>query len=195
MARAAPGGTTAAIGLGSNLGDRARHIAQALVELGAHGTVTAISGLYETAPIGGPRQGPFLNAVVLLNTSVSPRDLLEECLTIEKNHDRERFERWGPRTLDLDILLFGGRRVKEQGLEIPHPELTKRRFVLEPLLEVWPQAMLPDGTPVAGFMAHVQDQQVRRLESSPQNRGRSFAIFAVTGVAAAFLWWLAGLLL
>lgn len=195
MARAAPGGTTAAIGLGSNLGDRARHIAEALAELGAHGTITAVSALYETAPIGGPRQGAFLNAVVLVKTSLSPRDLLDVCLTIEKSHGRERVERWGPRTLDLDILLFGAQRVKEQGLEIPHPELTKRRFVLEPLLEVWPQAALPEGTAVADFLPGVLDQQVRQLEATPRPQGRSFAIFAVTGLIAALLWWLTGLVL
>lgn len=153
----------AAIGLGSNLGDRRAHLEAALKALGAIGRVASRSGIYETAPVGGPEQGPYLNAVVVLETELAPIDLLARLREIERSRGREHRERWGPRTLDLDVLLYDRDQVDVAGLTIPHPRMADRRFVLEPLLEAWPDAALPDGTPAAGLLPSVSHQDVRRL--------------------------------
>jgi 2-amino-4-hydroxy-6-hydroxymethyldihydropteridine diphosphokinase len=149
----------AAIGLGSNLGDRRGLLAGAVRRLGAAGPVVAVSSLFETAPVGGPEQGPFLNAVAVVETSLEPRALLDLCLGAEREAGRERRVRWGPRSLDLDLLLYGCETVDEPGLRVPHPRLAARRFALEPLVEAWPEAALPDGTPVASLLAAVADQE------------------------------------
>jgi len=127
------------------------------------GSLVAASPLYETAPVGGPTQDAYLNAVALIDTPLDARALLEGCLEIERNRGRERRERWGPRTLDLDVLLVGGSEVEESGLSVPHPRLGERRFVLQPLLDIWPDAVLPDGTVLADLLPAVADQQVTRL--------------------------------
>ena len=116
--------------LGSNVGDRAAHLAHARARLGAlPGThLTGVSRIEETAPLGTVPQGPYLNQMVLLETTLTPAALLAECRTIEAERGRERRERWGPRTLDLDIVRFGVRAVREAGLTIPHPELPRRDF-------------------------------------------------------------------
>ena len=118
--------------LGSNVGERAAHLAHARARLGAlPGTrIVATSSVEETAPIGPVRQGPFLNQMVLLETTLSPAELLAHCRTIEAERGRERpsGERWGPRTLDLDIVRYGARTVREPDLTIPHPELPRRDF-------------------------------------------------------------------
>jgi 2-amino-4-hydroxy-6-hydroxymethyldihydropteridine diphosphokinase len=149
----------AAIGLGSNLGDRRARLGEAVRRLGESGVVAAVSSLYETAPVGGPEQGPFLNAVAVIDTALAPRDLLEFCRGVEGEAGRRRRVRWGPRTLDLDLLLYDRAVVNEPGLQVPHPRLTLRRFALEPLAEAWPEAALPDGTPVAGLLDGVADQE------------------------------------
>ncbi|MBN2113531.1 MAG: 2-amino-4-hydroxy-6-hydroxymethyldihydropteridine diphosphokinase [Acidimicrobiia bacterium] len=150
----------AAIGLGSNLGDRRGRLARAVPRLAEAGSPVAVSSLYETAPIGGPMQGAFLNAVVVLDTDLRPRPLLARCLAIEREAGRRRRLRWGPRSLDLDLLLYGRETVDEPGLQVPHPRLTARRFALEPLAEAWPQAVLPDETPVSSLLQAVSDQVV-----------------------------------
>lgn len=116
--------------LGSNLGDRAAHLAYARERLGGlPGTrVVAVSSVEETAPIGPVAQPPYLNQMVLLETSLPPAELLTHCRTIEAERGRERRERWGPRTLDLDIVTYGAHTVREPGLTIPHPELPHRDF-------------------------------------------------------------------
>lgn len=116
--------------LGSNVGDRAAHLAHARSRLGAlPGTrLVAASRVEETAPIGPIAQPPYLNQMVLLETSLAPAELLAYCLTIEAERGRERGERWGPRTLDLDIVRYGSRSVREPRLTIPHPELPNRDF-------------------------------------------------------------------
>jgi 2-amino-4-hydroxy-6-hydroxymethyldihydropteridine diphosphokinase len=177
------------IGLGSNLEDRESHLAQAILALGELGDFVAASTFYETAPIGGPDQGPYLNAAVAIDTNLSARAVLERCLEIEAEHGRERRERWGPRTLDLDILLYGHEVIDEDGLKVPHPRLHERRFALEPLLAVWPQATMPDGTPVADLLRGVSDQDVRAIVPTRQ-RALSVAAVAFTAVAALALWWL-----
>lgn len=182
--------TRAAIGLGSNLGDRARHIAEAIGALSRVGDLVASSALYQTAPIGGPDQGPYLNAVAVIETNLSARDLLDACLEIERAHGRERRERWGPRTLDLDVVLFGDSVIDEPGLTVPHPELANRRFVLEPLAEAWPDAALPDGTPVTSLLPAVADQAVHRMQGPIPSRTFSVATIGVTVVGALAIWWL-----
>jgi len=150
----------AAIGLGSNLGDRRALLGEAVRRLAESGVLAAVSSLYETAPVGGPEQGPFMNAVAVLDTDLAPRALLDFCLGLEREAGRRRRVRWGPRTLDLDLLLYDRSVVDEPGLQVPHPRLTLRRFVLEPLAEAWPAAALPDGTPVAGLLGALADQDV-----------------------------------
>lgn len=121
----------------------------------------AVSSLYETAPVGGPAQGPFLNAVVVLETGLSPRGLLAAAQAAERAAGRRRLVRWGPRSLDVDLLLYDNEAVDEPGLRVPHPRLGGRRFALEPLVEAWPGAALPDGTPVGSLLAAVADQDAR----------------------------------
>jgi 2-amino-4-hydroxy-6-hydroxymethyldihydropteridine diphosphokinase len=126
------------IGLGSNLGDRMARLERAVALLAAGGDVVAVSSVYETEPVGGPPQGPYLNAVVALSTADSPRALLERCRRVEEDAGRVRTVRFGPRTLDADLLLVGDLRVEEPDLVVPHPRLSERRFVLEPLRELAP---------------------------------------------------------
>ena len=184
-----------AIGLGSNVGDRAQHIGNAVGALAELGRLIRVSPLYETAPVGGPEQGPYLNAVVLIDTELAPQELLQRCLEIEKDAGRTRRERWGPRTLDLDILLYGDTELDEPGLTVPHPRMTERRFVLEPLLEVWPDAALPDGTPLSSLLPTVAGQGVRRLESVVPDRMTSLLLFLIVGLGALAIWWIGDWLL
>jgi uracil phosphoribosyltransferase len=167
---------TVAIGLGSNQGDRAAQLATAVASLAeAVGPIIAVSSVYETAPVGGPVQGDYLNAVVVAETALAPAEVLERLLEIERGMGRERRERWGPRTIDLDMLVYGDRSVAEPGLTVPHPRMAERRFVLEPLAEVWPDLAVPGVGAVTRALAAVADQQVRRLgtlSSPPLYRDR-----------------------
>ena len=129
------------IGLGSNLGDRLETLraARAALDLIPGVRVTAASHIYESDPVGPGAQGPYLNAVVELETTLEPRPLLAALFVIEQSHGRDRSAdavRWGPRTLDLDLLLHGDRHLEEPGLEVPHPRLHERAFVLLPLAEL-----------------------------------------------------------
>lgn len=126
------------VALGSNLGDRAAHLARARERLaGLPGTrLTAASTVEETAPLGPVRQGPYLNQMVLIETTLEPEDLLEHCRVIERESGRVRHERWGPRTLDLDIVRFGDRAVTTPTLVVPHPELPHRDFWARELAEL-----------------------------------------------------------
>lgn len=155
--------TEAVVGLGSNLGDRDAYLAEAVDALRGTGLIVAISSTYETAPVGGPEQGPFLNAVVVVETESGAEEMLDRLLAIEAGAGRVRGDKWGPRVIDLDLLLHGATEVDIAGLRVPHPRMTERRFVLEPLLEVRPNASLPDGTRLDGFLPRVADQEVRRL--------------------------------
>jgi 2-amino-4-hydroxy-6-hydroxymethyldihydropteridine diphosphokinase len=138
--------TTAYLGLGSNLGDRLGNLQAAVEELHeADGIrVVASSRVWETAPVGPP-QPDYLNAVVRVETDLSPADLLAACRRVEEALGRVRRERWGARTIDVDVLLFDARTVDEPDLVVPHPRLTERAFVLLPLLELDPDPILPDG--------------------------------------------------
>ena len=132
----------AVIGLGANLGERGRVLAAAVAELGRLGVVTAVSRLYETPPVGPP-QPSYLNAAARLETTLEPAALLQALLDVEKRHGRERREKWGPRTLDLDILWIRDRVVDEPALTVPHLRLRERLFALLPLLDVAPDALDP----------------------------------------------------
>ncbi|MEM6314335.1 MAG: 2-amino-4-hydroxy-6-hydroxymethyldihydropteridine diphosphokinase [Planctomycetota bacterium] len=123
----------AAIGLGANLGDRASNLRHALDEL----EPVAVSGFFENPSVGGPADAPdFLNAAAMVETELSPRELLDELRRIEADLDRKRPYRNAPRTLDLDILLYDDRVIDEPGLTVPHPRMHERRFVLQPLAEI-----------------------------------------------------------
>ena len=134
------------VGIGSNLGDREATIRHALELLGELGTVRA-SSIRETDPVGITDQPKFLNAVAEIETDLTARQLLDRLLAIELELGRDRAGgvRWGPRTIDLDLLLYGDQTIEEPGLTVPHPRLTERDFVLEPLHELDPELALPDG--------------------------------------------------
>ena len=126
------------VALGSNVGERETHLAHARKRLeGLPGTrVVAASRIEETAPLGPVKQGPYLNQMILLETTLAPTELLAHCRVIETERGRERGVRWGPRTLDLDIVRFGDRSIQEPGLTIPHPELMNRDFWLREIAEL-----------------------------------------------------------
>lgn len=148
--RRAPRWSTAYLAMGSNLGDRREHLRRALQRLGRDGDdggvrVTATSGVYETDPVGGPDdQGPYLNVVVEVETTLDPFQLLEHCLATEAAGGRERQVRWGPRTIDIDVLLYGDVRIEAPELTLPHPRMWERRFVLEPLADLAPERLSKD---------------------------------------------------
>lgn len=162
--------TRAAIGLGSNMGDRHAHLDSARLSLAKLGTEVAASSIYETAPVGPVEQGPFLNAVVVIETDRAPVHLMAALFEIEQRHGRLRDLKWGPRTLDLDLLLFGSEDVDLPGLRVPHKELANRRFALEPLVEAWPNAAFPDGRRLIDCLGEVSDQEVARLGPWLQRR-------------------------
>jgi 2-amino-4-hydroxy-6-hydroxymethyldihydropteridine diphosphokinase len=137
--------TRAAVALGSNLDGPEAQVRRGFDDLAAlPGTqVLATSSLHRTAPVGYADQPDFVNACALLETSLAPRSLLDALLAVERAHGRVRDIPNGPRTLDLDIVLYGDRVIREPGLEVPHPRAHERAFVLRPLLEVWPDAVIP----------------------------------------------------
>ena len=146
--------TVAYIGLGANLGDREGSLNAALGKLRELGPVRA-SSFRETDPVGVTDQPRFVNAVAELKSELGARELLERLLEIERElgRDRSSGERWGPRTIDLDLLLYGDDVIDEPGLSVPHPRLAERRFVLEPLHELDPGLVLPDGRAVGDLLA------------------------------------------
>jgi 2-amino-4-hydroxy-6-hydroxymethyldihydropteridine diphosphokinase len=126
------------LGLGSNLGDRVRHLREAVETLRAV-DLRAVSPVYETEPLGGPGgQGAYLNVVVELDTERTPHELLGVCHRLESAAGRVRDERWGPRTLDVDVLWIDGETVDEPDLQVPHPRMWERRFVLAPMRDLAP---------------------------------------------------------
>lgn len=137
----------AAVAMGANLGDREASLREAASLLRAEPgvRVLAVSGFIETEPVSRIPQGPYLNAAALLRTDLAPRELLEALLRIERRcgRDRAREQRWGTRTLDLDLLVYGGTVLDEPGLTLPHPRMHERAFVLEPLAEIAPDLLVP----------------------------------------------------
>lgn len=144
--------TRAYVGLGANLGDREATIRAALAALPG---VVGVSTLRETEPVGVVDQPPFLNGAAALETELGPRELLDVLLAVERDLGRERRERWGPRTIDLDLLLYGDETIDEPGLTVPHPRLHERRFALEPLLELAPDLVVPARGRVANLLAEL----------------------------------------
>ncbi|WP_434400922.1 2-amino-4-hydroxy-6-hydroxymethyldihydropteridine diphosphokinase [Planococcus sp. 11815] len=134
------------LSLGSNLGDRKAQLQEAVRLLQTNPSISNIkmSSIYETAPVGYLDQYAFLNLVIRLETSLSPLELLDICQEIEQVLHRERLVRWGPRTVDLDVLLYGQEQVATERLTIPHPRMYERAFVLVPLQELMPSLILPE---------------------------------------------------
>jgi 2-amino-4-hydroxy-6-hydroxymethyldihydropteridine diphosphokinase len=142
-----PAAVRAFLGLGANLGDRLANLQRAADLLGQKEgiAIVASSRVYETEPVGGPPQPDYLNSVIEALTTRSPRSLLDACQEVERVMGRERVERWGPRVIDVDLLTYGRVRVAEPGLQIPHPRMHERGFVLLPLLELTEDPPLPGG--------------------------------------------------
>lgn len=187
--------TRYAVGIGSNLGERLDHLVEAVQAIEALTKGTAVSALYETEPIGGPDQDPFLNAVVVFDTDLDPIELLEQLQQIESDHHRERKVRWGPRTLDLDILVTDGAGHHDDRLTVPHPRAAERAFVLQPLADVWPDAEVAQGLTAADALHTVDPSGVDRLAGDwvpPRPKGIArlfvvgqFVLFLVAAVALA----------
>ena len=151
------------LGLGGNVGDAAATIAAALARLEESGVaIVARSSLYRTAPWGKTDQPPFVNACAVVRTDLAPRALLARILAVEIDLGRQRGERWGPRTIDIDILDYDGLALDEPGLTLPHPHLTERAFVLIPLAEIAPDRVVA-GRPVRDWAAAVDGSGVTRL--------------------------------
>jgi 2-amino-4-hydroxy-6-hydroxymethyldihydropteridine diphosphokinase len=163
---AATGSVPAWVGLGSNLAEPAAQVRAALAALARlpHTRLEASSALYRSAPLGRAEQPDFVNAVCRLATGLEPRALLAQLLELERAHGRVRgAERNGPRTLDLDLLLYGEERREQPGLSLPHPRLHERAFVLVPLAEIDPRLTVPGRGPVAALLAACRDQRIERL--------------------------------
>ena len=152
------------VALGANLGNPASRMQEALSAIDAlPGTrVVARSSLYRTAPVGGPPQPDYLNAVAHIRTALPARALLDALLGIERAAGRVRAERNGPRVLDLDLILYGAGRTSEPGLEVPHPRLHERAFVLAPLAEIAPEHVVPERGRVRDLLAALAGQRVER---------------------------------
>jgi 2-amino-4-hydroxy-6-hydroxymethyldihydropteridine diphosphokinase len=143
--------TRAFIGLGSNLGDRLQNLATAVRSLKARGlAVLGASSVYETDPVGPP-QPDFLNAAIAVGSDMGAVELVALLKQVESEIGREQAERWGPRVIDLDLLLYGDQSVAEPGVTVPHPELTNRAFALVPVLEIDGDVELPSGEPLSAF--------------------------------------------
>ncbi|MGH3301496.1 MAG: 2-amino-4-hydroxy-6-hydroxymethyldihydropteridine diphosphokinase [Streptosporangiaceae bacterium] len=142
------------LALGSNLGDRMDNLQRGIDVLDGDGlTAAAISGVYETTPVGGPHQARYLNAVLLARSSLPAREILARCAAAERAAGRVRTVRWGPRTLDVDIITCGEELSADPDLMLPHPRAHERAFVLAPWLDVQPAAVLPGSGPVGDLLA------------------------------------------
>jgi 2-amino-4-hydroxy-6-hydroxymethyldihydropteridine diphosphokinase len=163
---------TAYLGLGSNLGDRTRYLAEAIGRLhsGPGIRVATVSSVYESSPAGLAAQPDFLNLVARVATTREPHELLAECLRIEADLGRVRHERWGPRTIDIDLLLYGDRNINDGKLTVPHPRMGERGFVLVPLAEIAPDLKI-EGNSVSVLAAALGEAGLRKL--GPLELGRS----------------------
>ena len=165
--------TVAVLGLGGNIGDSRKLIAAAIKRLSANSRIEIedVSALYLTPPWGKTDQPPFLNAAARIETSLQPRALLNAILDVERDLGRERIERWGPRTIDIDILLFGTIGVDEPFLHIPHPRLTERAFALKPLIDVMPDAVVA-GRSVKEWLKLADSTGMRRIAEPGWHKSR-----------------------
>jgi 2-amino-4-hydroxy-6-hydroxymethyldihydropteridine diphosphokinase len=154
------------VGLGANLGDPVAQITRALADLAVldETRVVRASSLYRTAPIGHADQPDFVNAVAMLETALAPRGLLDALLGIERAAGRKRTFPNAPRSLDLDLLLYGEQRIDTPGLVVPHPRMHERAFVLVPLVEIAPDVVVPGRGRAADLLRAAGDQDVRPLE-------------------------------
>ncbi|WOQ16299.1 2-amino-4-hydroxy-6-hydroxymethyldihydropteridine diphosphokinase [Raineyella sp. W15-4] len=155
--------------VGSNLGDRLDHLEQAVTRLGATPelTVVAVSPVYETAAVGGPADNPdFLNIVVVAETTQSVEAMLARIGAIEEAAGRTREVRWGPRTLDVDIIVYGDKIIDEPQLTLPHPRAHERAFVLAPWADVEPDASIPGRGPISALLTDLGTDGVRRVAES-----------------------------
>jgi 2-amino-4-hydroxy-6-hydroxymethyldihydropteridine diphosphokinase len=154
----------AVVALGSNLEDPEAQVRRGFKELAEvpQTWVMGRSPLYRTAPVGLAGQPAFINACALIDTRLPPRELLDALLAIEKAHGRVRDLPNGPRTLDLDIVLYGGAVIEEAGLTVPHPRAHQRAFVLAPLVDVWPEAEIPGHGRADALLARVRDQVIEK---------------------------------
>lgn len=157
--------TRAYIGLGSNLEDPAAQLAAALSALAAlpDTRLIAQSPFYRSKPVGPQDQPDFVNGAALLETGLNPLALLDHLQAIEQAHGRKRLKHWGPRTLDLDLLLFGDQSINNDRLTVPHAELANRDFVLQPLLDLTPDLTLPDGRDLSSLRRHCPDNGLIRM--------------------------------
>lgn len=154
------------IGLGSNLDDPLAQVQSAIMELEniPQTNVQATSALYRSKAIGPGEQPDYINAAALLNTELTPIELLDALQALEQAHRRVRREHWGPRTLDLDILLLDQLTIDSERLKVPHPYLTQRNFVLYPLADITPALILPDGTALNELLTQCPQNGLERLE-------------------------------
>ncbi|WP_096441089.1 2-amino-4-hydroxy-6-hydroxymethyldihydropteridine diphosphokinase [Alteribacter populi] len=149
------------IALGSNIGDREKTLTEAIEKLEVNPSITLLekSSVYETDPVGFTEQSAFLNMVIYIKTSLSPLDLLDFLQHIESTLGRKRDLRWGPRTIDLDILLYNKENIKLERLEIPHPRMYERGFVLIPLSEIEPKLRFPNGQQIDHYIDDLFDKE------------------------------------
>ena len=165
--------TIVVLGLGGNIGDSRKNLAAAIERLAADPRIRVeqVSALYLTPPWGKIDQPAFLNAAVRIDTALPPRPLLDAILGIELEFGRQRLERWGPRQIDIDILLFGAVEMDEPGLHIPHPRLKERAFALMPLIDVLPDAVI-SGRPARDWLALASSSGIQRLAEPGWHRER-----------------------
>lgn len=156
------------IGLGSNLAEPVEQVSRAIDELAslANCRIDAVSSLYVSKPLGPQDQNDFVNAVVKLSTSLNAHELLSCLQGIENSHQRVRERHWGPRTLDLDILLYGGQKIQDEHLCVPHAEMAKRSFVLIPLYEIAPELSIPGMGKLKELQAKMDKSSLKKLDSN-----------------------------
>jgi dihydroneopterin aldolase/2-amino-4-hydroxy-6-hydroxymethyldihydropteridine diphosphokinase len=155
--------TRVALSLGANLGDRLAALQHAVDVLSGLGDVAAVSDVYETDPVGGPEQPQYYNAVVVIDTDATPGEVLDAAHLAEQGKGRTRDVRWGPRTLDVDVLAHGSTTSEDPVLTLPHPRAVERGFVMVPWAQVDPGFELPDGRTVAHVASGLTDEGLRRL--------------------------------
>lgn len=157
------------LSVGSNMGDRMDNLQGAVDSLfDARGLrLVGLSPVYETAPVGGPDQDDYLNLIVLADTLLEPVTLLERVKSVEEAFHRVRKVRWGPRTMDIDVVAYGERTSDDPSLMLPHPRAHERAFVLQPWFDIDPDAALPVRGPIRDLLAKVHDQDLRRRDDLP----------------------------